>query len=379
VSIKNLAAIQLEKFYLRKEMNNREDLKFVERCFELAKMGEGFVSPNPLVGSVIVRNGKILSEGYHKNYGGVHAEVDAIHSAKENLSGAVLYCNLEPCCHINKQTLPCVPLIINSGIKRVVVSNLDPNPFVSGKGMLQLKEAGIEVEHGILSEEGEELNRFYFKSVGTNLPYITVKVAQSKDGFINSIRKERTQITSDEAEIFVHRQRAKYDAVLVGANTIVIDNPKLSVRRIEGRNPFRIIVDGKLSSNPDANVFNDELKNLTWLFTSRSSDRLKKEFLVQKGIRVFEMDSDLEMRLELQFILTALHKNKINSVFVEGGAQIFSGFIEKKLFDELIILEAPIKIGEGIKVFDTIPLEQLKLILIKQLGADEKRVYRKID
>lgn len=360
-------------------MNNREDLKFVERCFELAKMGEGFVSPNPLVGSVIVRNGKILSEGYHKKYGGMHAEVDAIYSAKENLSGAALYCNLEPCCHANKQTPPCVPLIINSGIKRVVVSNLDPNPFVSGKGILQLKEAGIEVEHGILFEEGEELNRFYFKSIRTNLPYVTVKVAQSKDGMINSVGKVRTRITSDEAEIFVHRQRAKYDAVLVGANTIVIDNPKLSVRKIEGRNPFRIIVDGKLSSNPDANVFNDELKNLTWLFTSRSSDRLKKEFLVQKGIRVFEMDSDLEMRLELQFILTALHKNKINSVFVEGGAQIFSGFIEKKLFDELIILEAPIKIGEGIKVFDTIPLEQLKLISIEQLGTDEKIVYRKID
>ncbi|MEW6702131.1 MAG: bifunctional diaminohydroxyphosphoribosylaminopyrimidine deaminase/5-amino-6-(5-phosphoribosylamino)uracil reductase RibD [Bacteroidota bacterium] len=360
-------------------MNNGVDLKFIERCFELAKRGEGFVSPNPLVGALIVRDGKILSEGYHKKYGGAHAEVNAIHSANEDLSGTTLYCNLEPCCHANKQTPPCVPLIIKSGIKRVVVSNLDPNPFVNGKGIEQLKETGINVKHGILSEEGKELNRFYFKSAGTNFPYVTVKIAQSIDGFINSIRKERTRITSDEAEIFVHHQRAKYDAVLVGANTIKIDNPKLTVRRIEGRNPFRIIVDGKLSSNPDANVFNDGLENMTWLFTSKLSDRLKKNFFMQKGIRVFEMDSDLEMRLEPQSILAALQKNKINSVFVEGGAQIFSLFIKKKLFDELIILQAPIKIGEGIKVFDTILPEHLKLISIEQLGTDEKRVYRKID
>lgn len=370
-------------------MNNHEDFKFIKRCFELAKKGEGYVSPNPLAGAVIVRDGRVISEGYHKKYGAAHAEADAIYSAKENLSGATFYCNLEPCCHTNKQMPPCVPLLIKSEIKRVVVSNIDPNPFVSGKGMQQLKESGIEVKSGILFEEGEELNRFYFKSIRTNLPYVTVKIAQSKDGMINSIVKEgihppkfsgkRTRITSDKAEIFVHRQRACFDAVLIGANTINIDNPKLTVRRIVGRNPFRIIVDGKLSSNPDANVFNDEFKNLTWIFTSRLSERSKKEFLKQKGIRVFEMDSNLERQLDLQSILIALHKNKINSVFVEGGAQIFSQFIEKKLFDELIILEAPIQIGEGIKAFNTVLTMQLKPTSIEQLGADEKRVYRKIE
>ncbi len=376
-------------------MTINNDYKFIKRCFELAREGEGYVSPNPLVGAAIVKNDKIISEGYHKKYGGAHAEAAAISSANQNLFGATLYCNLEPCCHTNKQTPPCVPQIISSGIKRVVLSNLDPNPSVNGKGIQQLKDAGIEILQDILSDEGEELNRFYFKSVRTNLPYVTIKIAQSKDGMINSNKAERTRITCNESEIFVHHQRSRYDAVLVGANTINIDNPKLNVRRVKGRNPLRIVIGGNLNLNSKADVFNDELKNLTWLFTSANSDISKKELFRKKGVKVFEIESDMKLRLDLKSVLIQLHKNKITSVFVEGGAQIFNQFIEQKLFDELVILEAPILIREGIKPFPEwmsrfvgSPSEDSRGFLLRQvlqlksvekLGVDEKRVYRKIE
>ncbi|MFA5805695.1 MAG: bifunctional diaminohydroxyphosphoribosylaminopyrimidine deaminase/5-amino-6-(5-phosphoribosylamino)uracil reductase RibD [Melioribacteraceae bacterium] len=360
-------------------MNNIDDYKFIRKCFELAVQGEGFVTPNPLVGSVIVKDAKIISDGFHKKYGGPHAEAQAIAAAKQNLFGATLYCNLEPCCHNNKQTPPCVPQIIESGIKRVVISNPDPNPFVSGKGMQQLIDSGIDVKLGVLAEEGEEINRFYFKSVRQKNPYITIKIAQSKDGMINSLKAEQTRITSEEAEIFVHKQRAIFDAVLVGANTINIDNPGLSVRRIEGRNPIRVIVDGMIDSDLSSNVYNDELINLTWVFTSKIADRSKKEILMKKGIRIFELDSDPQGYLNLEPILSTLNHNKITSLFVEGGAEIFNQFISKRLFDELIILEAPVTLGEGIKAFKTIWPEELKLKSIEQLGPDEKRVFRKFD
>ncbi len=171
------------------------DEVFLKRCFELAAKGAGTVSPNPLVGTVIVKNGKVIGEGYHKKYGEPHAEVDAFNNSTEDVKGATLYCNLEPCCHTNKQTPPCVPLIINKKILRVVISNLDPNPEVSGEGIKQLRDAGIEVITDLLKNEGEELNKFYFNYVKKKIPYITLKVAQSIDGKISKSNNEQSWLT----------------------------------------------------------------------------------------------------------------------------------------------------------------------------------------
>ena len=210
--------------------NNSIDKKFIRRSFHLAQKGKGHVSPNPLVGAVIVKNGKVIGKGYHKKYGSAHAEVNAINNSTESVAGSTLYCNLEPCSHIKKQTPPCVPLIIQKKIKKVVISNFDPNKEVNGKGIKQLREAGVEVVTDVLEDEGKDLNKFYFKYVKEKLPYITLKIAQSIDGKISVAKNKQTWLTGKESIKYVHKLRSEYDAVLVGAGTIRTDNPQLNVR-----------------------------------------------------------------------------------------------------------------------------------------------------
>ena len=360
-------------------MINSTDYEYIQRCFELARNGRGLVSPNPLVGAVIVKDGEIISEGYHQRYGSGHAEAEAILSTVQDLTGSTLYCNLEPCCHTNKQTPPCVPLIVKSGIKRVVISNLDPNSSVNGRGVLQLTAAGVEVISGVFADYGEKLNRFYFRSVRKKIPFITVKIAQSKDGFINSLTSQRTKITSDNADIFVHHQRSIFDAVLVGANTINVDNPKLTVRKVDGRNPIRVIIDGMLASNINSTVFNDEWKNQTLVFTSKTANDAKKELIRKKGVTIAELFSDTKGRLDIGVVMRMLYSKNICSVFIEGGADIFSQFLRKDLIDEMIILEAPIMLGTGIKAFKGKIPENLKLESIEALPPDEKKIYKRIE
>jgi diaminohydroxyphosphoribosylaminopyrimidine deaminase/5-amino-6-(5-phosphoribosylamino)uracil reductase len=198
-----------------------QDQKYINDCFKLAKKVRGFVSPNPLVGAVLVKNGKVIGQGYHRKYGGDHAEVNAIKKSNENVSGSTLYCNLEPCCHTNKQTPPCVPLIIQKKIKRVVISNLDPNKSVNGKGLKQLQAAGIEVTTRVLENEGKKLNKFYFKYVEAIFPYVTLKIAQSIDGKIAITNKKQTWLTGKESVKFVHKLRSDYDAIIVGVETMI--------------------------------------------------------------------------------------------------------------------------------------------------------------
>jgi diaminohydroxyphosphoribosylaminopyrimidine deaminase/5-amino-6-(5-phosphoribosylamino)uracil reductase len=196
---------------------------------------------------------------------------------------------------------------------------------------------------------------------------------------INSLSSQRTKITSDNAEIFVHHQRSIFDAVLVGANTINIDNPKLTVRKVEGRNPIRVILDGMLTSNINSNVYNDEWKNQTWVFASKMANNAKKEMLRQRGVRIIEMFSDSTGRLDIGVVMRLLYSKNICSVFVEGGADIFSQFLQKDLIDEMIILEAPIILGEGIKAFNGEIPQNLKLESIEALTPDEKRIYKRIE
>ena len=254
----------------------------------MPRKGKGLVSPNPLVGAIIVKNGKIIGRGYHKKYGGDHAEVNAIKNSKEDIAGSTLYCNLEPCCHTNKQTPPCVPLIIEKKIKRVVISNLDPNKQVNGDGVRQLRKAGIEVDTGVLEEEGKVLNKFYFKYASEKLPYITLKIAQSIDGNISEAKNKQTWLTGKESIKYVHQLRNEYDAVLVGAGTIKSDDPQLNVREIKGRNPIRVIIDGKLSIPLKSKILNSTDPEKTWIFTSYSSDEKKVKRIVERGINIFQ-------------------------------------------------------------------------------------------
>ena len=352
-----------------------EDKKYIERCFELAGRGAGHASPNPLVGSVIVKNGRIIAEGWHEKYGGPHAEANAINHALEDTEGATLYCNLEPCCHTNKKTPPCTTKIIGSKIKRVVISNVDPNPFVAGKGIAQLRSFGIEVETGILEDEGRYLNRFFFKHITTGMPYVTLKIAQSLDGRIASEKGKQTWLTGKESAEFVHSQRAVYDAVLIGANTVNVDNPQLNVRMVKGRNPKRIIIDGNLNSSIDARIFNDELTENTILFTCGKSDAGKLTLLQNKGVTIFRLPGDVDNKISIQEILKILGSENVTSLFIEGGREIFTQFIKENLFDEMVILQAPVTLGKGISAFDVDFPSNLKEISSEMLGNDKKTVY----
>lgn len=346
--------------------------KYMSRCFELALRGGGYVSPNPMVGSVIVKNDKIISEGCHEKFGGPHAEVNAINNAKENLDGATLYCNLEPCCHTNKKTPPCVPAIIGSGIKEVFICNIDPNHEVAGKGIQQLKDAGIKVEEGILKEEGEYLNRFFFKYINSGNPFVTLKVAQTVDGYISKREGEQTAITGSEANIFVHKMRALYDAVLVGANTIKVDDSRLDVRYIEGRNPVRVIVDGNLSIPESSKVIVLPDHHNTWIFTSHNSDKEKVESIRCRGVKVFEMEADKDNWIPLAKIFEKLGEEKISSVMVEGGSEIYTQLANQRLVDDSILLQSPKAFGSGVRTMKVDFPHEMETIGVEQLGNDVK-------
>lgn len=356
-------------------MFNSIDEKYIRQCFELARRGEGFVSPNPLVGSVIVKNNVIISTGFHEKYGSSHAERTAILNTEQDLSGATLYCNLEPCMHTDKQTPPCVPIIISSGIKKVIISNLDINPKVSGKGVRLLQEAGIEVITDVLKEEGEEVNKFYFKAIKTGKPYVTLKIATSEDGMISAERGKQTWLTSRESKKFVHKLRAVYDAVLIGANTVNIDNPQLTVREIDGRNPKRVIIDGSLSSSLESSLFND-LQNRTFIFCSVNANEKRKDAFRNKGVTLIEMDSDNEQRINLTDVLAKLALLKINSVLVEGGGSIFEQFFTQKLFDELFLIKAPVRLISGVELFSINSNNDITLTNKSNLGIDTLFHYK---
>jgi diaminohydroxyphosphoribosylaminopyrimidine deaminase/5-amino-6-(5-phosphoribosylamino)uracil reductase len=354
-----------------------EHTKYIKSCFKLAEKGKGFVSPNPLVGAVLVKNGKVIGKGYHKNYGTAHAEVNAIKYATKSVAGSTLYCNLEPCCHTNKKTPPCVPLIIRNKIKKVVICNLDPNKDVNGKGVSQLRKAGMEVISGILENEGKNLNKFYFKYINEKLPYITLKIAQSTDRKISESRNQQTWLTGKESIKYVHKLRSEYDAVLVGANTIKIDDPQLNVREVNGRNPVRIIIDGKLSIPFNSKILNPGDPEKTWVYTSKNVDEKKIKRLTERGIRIFKVESAGQNKLDVKKILKILAEQRITSLLVEGGANIFSQFVGQDLFDEIIILQAPKILGKGVTVFNTKTLKKLQLLSVNKLGKDVKLVYGK--
>jgi diaminohydroxyphosphoribosylaminopyrimidine deaminase/5-amino-6-(5-phosphoribosylamino)uracil reductase len=362
---------------MRMSATDNRDKKFIKRSFTLAKRGSGKVSPNPLVGAVLVKNGKVTGEGYHKKYGTAHAEVNAIKNAGKSAAGATLYCNLEPCCHTGKQTPPCVPLIIKRNIKRVAISNIDPNREVNGEGVKQLRKAGVEVTTGIMKEEGAELNKFYFKFVKKKLPYVTLKIAQSADGKISKSVNRQTWLTGKLAKRFVHKLRSEYDAVLVGANTIKVDNPFLTVREVKGRNPVRIILDGKLSIPLNSKILKTEKPQKTWIFTSSRVSKRKFAQLKNSGIEIFQISKAPAGRLNLKKILSVLAKHKITSLLVEGGADIFSQFIKADLFDEVIILQAPKILERGVSIRGIDKIRKLKIISSSKLGADTRFIYRK--
>ncbi len=324
----------------------KKDEVYIKRCFELAKKATGYTSPNPLVGCVIVCNNKIIAEGYHTAFGKPHAEVEAINDAIKNgykdlLKKATLYVNLEPCSHWGK-TPPCVDKIIEVGIKRVVCSMIDPNPLVKGKGIKKLLSKRIECKVGVLEEEAKELNKFYIKWITKKLPYVTIKMASTFDGKVATKKGESKWISNRYSRYYVHKLRSEYDAVLVGINTVVVDNPKLTTHG-QGRNPVRIIV-GNLKNLKYAhkkyNVFDDKVKTI--IFTDEENSNFAKIRFSNTYFYFYSRE------IKFKDIFSKLAKDhNVSSVLVEGGPNTVWRILDEKLADDIILFVAP-KIFGGI-------------------------------
>lgn len=349
------------------------DESYIKLCLEIAKKGIGKTSPNPLVGSVIVKDNRIIGAGFHEQYGGSHAEINALLNAKEDVEGSTMYVNLEPCSHYGK-TPPCVDSIIEKKIKRVVIGTLDMNPLVSGTGIKKLKNAGIDIKAGLLEKECIELNKFFFKFITQKVPYITLKTAQTLDGKIADGSGRSKWITSPPSRRYVHELRSKYDAVLVGAGTIKKDDPSLTVRLAEGRNPQRIIIDSSLSLKLTHSVFiNNKDRKLILVTSKESITKVRKiKKLKELGAQILFIRKNKEGKIDLKQTLRELAKLNITSVLVEGGSRVFTSFIKEKLFDDILVFVSPKVLGGGLPVVGDLCINNIKQSFKVKFNACEK-------
>ncbi|WP_276367482.1 bifunctional diaminohydroxyphosphoribosylaminopyrimidine deaminase/5-amino-6-(5-phosphoribosylamino)uracil reductase RibD [Chryseolinea sp. H1M3-3] len=317
--------------------DHHTDELFMQRAMELAQLGIGHVSPNPLVGSIVVHEGKIIGEGWHQKYGGPHAEVNAVSAVadKSLLRESTVYVTLEPCSHFGK-TPPCCDMLIQHKVKKVVVANVDSNPVVNGEGLHKLRDAGVEVITGVLEKKGRELNKRFFTFVEKQKPYIILKWAETADGFVARKNYDSKWISDEFSRQFVHKWRTEEDAVLVGMRTAQYDNPQLNVRDWTGRNPVRIVVDRFLKLNKKINLFDGSQK--TWCYNVLKHQQLKNISFIRIDEENF-----------LPNLLKDLYRRQIQSVIVEGGAQTLQAFIDQQLWDEARIFISPQTFETGIK------------------------------
>lgn len=332
------------------------------RCLQLAEKGLGNVAPNPMVGAVVVHQNKIIGEGFHEMYGGPHAEVNAINAVTDQslLASSTLYVSLEPCNHLGK-TPPCCDLILKHRIPTVIICNSDPNPQVNSSGINRLKEAGIKVETGILEEKGAFLNRRFFTYHQKKRPYIILKWAQTKDGFIDRIRSDKDAkvnwISTKDSIQLKHQWRTEEQAILIGKNTAINDNPQLTSRLYKGKNPLRILIDNNLNVSLDHQIFNKEATTL--VFNSIKEE--KKETIHFHLIHDFSLPA----------LLSYLHSISIQSVIVEGGAQTLQGFIDEGLWDEARVFTSEMIWKEGLPA----PRLKAEFATISTATGDELKTY----
>lgn len=321
------------------------DEKYIERCLMLAAAGAGMVAPNPMVGAVVVHRERIIGEGYHRQFGGAHAEVHAIASVRDEalLRDSTLYVNLEPCSHHGK-TQPCTELIIRKRIPRVVIACTDPFPAVSGQGVRRLKEAGIDVKTGVLEKEALHLNRFFMTAQTHRRPYVILKWAQSADGFLDRLRTDASVpaawLSCATTVRMVHKLRSEVDAIMVGTRTAYLDNPSLTVRHWAGKHPVRVLPDRTLRVPTSATLFDEVVRTLVYN-AQKSGVEGQTEYL----------PLDVTAPLIPQ-ILLSLHEKQIQSLLVEGGALLHRRFMELGLWDEARIETTPVVLGRGVKAAD---------------------------
>ena len=313
---------------------------FMREALRIAKNAEGRTSPNPLVGAVIVRDGKIIAEGWHRKAGTSHAEVHALNMAGELAKNSTMYVTLEPCSHFGR-TPPCANRIVESGVKKVFVAMKDPNPKVAGRGIEILKSAGIEVEVGILEDEARKLNEVFLKYITKKIPFVTAKFACSLDGKISTVGGESQWISCEESRKFSHHLRDINDAIMVGVRTILADNPSLTTRLVEGKNPVRVIVDSLARTPIDSKIIRDG-RAKTILAVTKNAPPEKISALKNFGVEIIETDGE---KVDLKFLMNELAEREITSILVEGGGTLHFSMLKENLVDKVFAFIAPKILG----------------------------------
>lgn len=372
-----------------------KDTAIMKRVLRLAGKASGMTSPNPMVGAVLVKNGKIIAEDYHRKPGAPHAEALVIDKAGEKAKGAALYVNLEPCCHTDKRTPPCTKAIIKAGIKKVVIGMKDPNPKVSGKGIEELSKSGVNVVSGILEEDSIRLNAAYAKYITTKTPFVILKVAMTLDGKIATPEGESKWITGEKARELVHKTRGSVDAVMTAIGTVKADDPRLTVRIKKGtRSPIRIVIDPDFEVPIDAKILNTPPKTIIVTKKSQKSEvsnppsppfskggmggfspKNKMNGLIEKGVKIVDYEGE---RVDLNWLMKKLGEMGIASVLIEGGSSLNSYALEDGIVDKVMFFIAPKIIGGkesfpsvGGKAFRKLSeAHQLKNITLKRIGED---------
>lgn len=352
------------------------DIDYMDLAINVARAGVGQTSPNPVVGAVVVNDNRVVGIGAHLKAGEPHAEVHAIRMAGEKAENSTIYVTLEPCSHYGK-TPPCAELLINSKVKRVVIATTDPNPLVAGKGIKLLKDAGIDVEVGVRKEEADALNKVFYHTMLSKLPFVTLKAAISLDGKIATVTGESKWITGDVARLDVHKLRHQHDAILVGVGTVIADNPSLTTRLPNGgKNPIRVILDTHLRTPIDSRIVTDGEAE-TIIIVNNQVEDTKVNLFQEKGIKILSLETE---KIVIHDVLTLLSKHGITSVFVEGGSEVNGSFVKEKAVNQVITYIAPKIIG-GSKAPSSIGgsgFEQMSEVLqlsiqsVEQLGDDIK-------
>ena len=366
-------------------MNDVEqDVQFMNQALRLAARGRGTVRPNPMVGAVVVANGMVVGSGYHKRAGGPHAEIVALRQAWARARDATLYTTLEPCCHTDKRTPPCVPEILQAGIRRVVVAMRDPNPQVAGRGIRQLRRAGVAVDVGCLGNEAATLNEGYLHWIKTGRPFVVLKAAMTLDGKIATATGESQWITGTRARAHVHQLRSQFDVIAVGVETVLKDDPQLTVRVAVGkksaagiRQPVRMIFDSRLRIPFGARVLQGIEQAPTFIATTNMAGHRKVERLRKMGVQVLVLPRK-GTRVSLGKCLQALGNMGVTSMLVEGGSELHAGFLREGLVSRVALYVAPALLGgqkaKGLlggrsprRLAETVPVSNLS---IQSLGED---------
>ncbi|AEG14827.1 riboflavin biosynthesis protein RibD [Desulfofundulus kuznetsovii DSM 6115] len=321
------------------------DEYYMQMALDLARRALGRTSPNPMVGAVLVKDGQVIGRGYHARAGTPHAEIHALNEAGEQAAGATLYVTLEPCCHRGR-TGPCTEAILDAGVKRVVAAMTDPNPLVAGRGLERLRQAGVEVTVGVMEEEARKLNEVFVKYITTRRPFVVLKAAMSLDGKIATRTGESRWITGPRARLAVHRLRDRYDAILVGVNTVLKDNPSLTTRISgeNGKDPVRIIVDSLARTPPDARVITQQSPAPTIVAVTERAPVQNLRRLEEAGAQVLVVPGP-GLRVDLEVLMKELARREITSVLVEGGGEIHASFLKSRLVDKVVWFISPLIIG----------------------------------